>query len=456
MNLLLAAHVALLTSAGLAFAEPQDAGWKAGTARIVITPEEHLWMAGFAARTKPAEGKAQDLFAKALALEDASGARLVIVTTDLISIPRPLRTFVEQQATEKFQLPRASLLLNASHTHCGPVLRAGPSALYDLSPEQSRMIEQYLNQLQNALVALVGQALDDLAPARVSYSHARAGFAMNRRLPSEKGYQNSPNPEGPVDHDVPTLRIDGPDGKLRGVLFGYACHNTTLSFNMFCGDYAGFAQQDLEAAHPGVTALFLMGCGGDQNPYPRNTLELAQQHGRTLANAVEAALLPRSRPLRGTLRSALESVDLEFARVPTREELQQQTGSSDKRAAHRAELMLEELQKNGKIPATYSYPVQVVQFGNDLTLVALAGEVVVDYSLRLKRELAGPAVWVAGYSNDVFAYIPSARVLKEGGYEAGDAMRYTTLPGPWAPIVEEQIINQVQGLVRKLSPQPAP
>jgi hypothetical protein len=185
-------------------------------------------------------------------------------------------------------------------------------------------------------------------------------------------------------------------------------------------------------------------------------LELAQQHGRTLANAVEAALLPRSRPLRGTLRSALESVDLEFARVPTREELQQQTGSSDKRAARRAELMLEELQKNGKIPATYSYPVQVVQFGNDLTLVALAGEVVVDYSLRLKRELAGPAVWVAGYSNDVFAYIPSARVLKEGGYEAGDAMRYTTLPGPWAPIVEEQIINQVQGLVRKLSPQPAP
>jgi hypothetical protein len=450
MGLTLTTHLVLWTAAGLALAEPAETGWKAGTASVVITPDQPVWMAGYAARTKPAEGKAQELYAKGLALEDAAGTRLVIVTTDLIGIPRPMRDFVVQQAAAKYRLPPEAILLNSSHTHCGPVVRATRSALYDLSPEQMKLVEDYVGRLQVALVEVIGQALENLAPARVGYSHARAGFAMNRRLPTDKGYQNSPYPDGPVDHNVPVLRIDGTDGKLRGILFGYACHNTTLSFNEFCGDYAGYAQQYLEAAHPGVTALFLMGCGGDQNPYPRNTLDLAQQHGRTLATAVDAALLPQPRPIRGPLRLALREVELEFAGVPTKEELLRQTESSDKRAKRRAELMLDELEKKGKIAGAYPYLVQAIQFGSDLTLVALAGEVVVDYALRLQRELPGAPVWVAGYSNDVFTYIPSERVLKEGGYEAGDAMRYTTFPGPWAPSVEGRIVDQVHALVREL------
>jgi len=112
-------------------------------------------------------------------------------------------------------------------------------------------------------------------------------------------------------------------------------------------------------------------------------------------------------------------------------------------------VLLEELEKNGKIRTNYPYLVQAIRFDNDLTMVALAGEVVVDYSLRLKSELPGRTVWVAGYSNDVFGYIPSVRVLKEGGYEAGDAMKYTDLPGPFAPSVEERIVAKVHELVNK-------
>ncbi len=114
---------------------------------------------------------------------------------------------------------------------------------------------------------------------------------------------------------------------------------------------------------------------------------------------------------------------------------------------------MEELEQAGKIRTTYPYLVQVVQFGNDLTIVALAGEVVVDYSLRLKAELSGvasPPVWVAGYSNDVFGYVPSLRVLQEGGYEGGDAMRYTKLPGPFAPSVEKRIVDKVRKLINKV------
>jgi len=112
--------------------------------------------------------------------------------------------------------------------------------------------------------------------------------------------------------------------------------------------------------------------------------------------------------------------------------------------------LLKELEQEGKIRTEYPYLVQVIQFGDDLTMVALSGEVVVDYSLRLKAELAGPTVWVAGYSNDVFGYLPSLRVLQEGGYEGGGAMRYTNLPGPFASSVEQRVVDKVHQLVNKV------
>lgn len=427
----------------------QETAWKAGAAAVRITPEHSLWMAGYANRNKPSEGTALDLNAKALALEDPAGTRLVIVTCDLIGIPRNLRDRVAEDARSTFGLPTEALLLNASHTHCGPVVRTGPSIMFDLAPEQQRRIEEYHAGLRHKLVVLVGQAIADLGPARLGYSHARAGFAMNRRLPTEKGFQNSPYPDGPVDHDVPVLRVERPDGKLRAVLFGYACHNTTLSFYQFCGDYAGFAQQGIEEAHPGTTALFMTGCGGDQNPYPRGTLALAQQHGRALANAVDAALLPKSRPVRGPLRWALDEVTLEFAMPSSREALMALAESKDKGEQRRARYFLDTLDKKGAIDLSYDYPIQVIRFGQDLLLVALAGETVIDYALRLKRELTGAPLWVAGYSNDVFGYVPSVRVLKEGGYEGGGAFRLSTLPGPFAPSVEERIVAKVHELVRR-------
>lgn len=449
MRLPFSAALAVTLFAGAAPAQPAS-DWKAGVATVRITPEHLLWMAGYAARTKPAEGTAQDLYAKALALEDAAGRRLVIVTLDLIGVPRPLRDALARAAQEKYRLPPEGLLLNASHTHSGPVLRIDNAVTYELSPEQEQQIRAYAADLQTKLIALVGQALANLQPARLGYSHGRAGFAMNRRLPTAKGYQNSPYPDGPVDHDVPVLRVEGADGKLRALLFGYACHNTTLSFYQFCGDYAGFAQRFLEEAHPGTTALFLTGCGGDQNPYPRGTIELAQQHGRAVANGVAAGLLPTPRPVRGPLRLALEEVTLQFVPPATRDELMKLRESKDRYERRKAELFLDELEKKGAIRSTYDYPIQVVQFGDDLTLIALAGETVIDYALRLKRELPGTPLWVAGYCNDVFGYVPSLRVLKEGGYEAGGAFRYSRIPGPFAPSVEERIVSKVHSLVERV------
>jgi len=416
----------------------EPALWKAGVARVVITPEQPMMAAGYAGRSKPSEGKTHDLHAKALALEDSQGTRLVIVTVDLIGIRRPLRDWLEAEVGRRYQLPPEGVLINASHTHCGPELRAEKYVLYDLPAELAKKCEVYVARLKQQLVSVVGSALDNLAPAKLAYARDKADFAINRRT---KG--------GPVDHEVPVLQVKTPDGKLRAVLFGYACHNTTLSFYKFCGDYAGFAQEYFEKAHPGVTALFMIGCGGDQNPAPRRKLELAQQHAQTLANAVEAALESESRPVRGPLRLALDEVTLEFVEPPAREKLEADLKSKNKYQRGHAKLLLAELDKNGKIRTTYPYLVHVVQFGGDLTMVAMAGEVVIDYVLRFKKELGTTPLWVAGYTNDVFGYLPSLRVLKEGGYEGGSATLYGSLPGPFKPSVEKLVAGKVHELVKK-------
>lgn len=443
--------VAVLSFLPLAADGADSAAWKAGAASVVITPEGNMPMAGYASRNKPSEGKAQDLFAKALALEDAGGGRFIIVTMDLIGVPRDLRAHLETRARDAYALPRERLLLNASHTHCGPEFRSGKTNADD-APDSSAPGVVYGQQLEEKVFHLIGAALKDIAPARLAYSHGRAGFSMNRRLPTDKGFQNSPYPDGPVDQDVPVLSVRGADGTLRAVLFGYSCHNTTLGFYQFCGDYAGFAQEDLQSDHPGLTALFLNGCSGDQNPYPRGTLDFAQRHGRALAMAVEAALsVTAPRPVAGPIRAAFAELELAYGPVPTREEFAALTQSTEKTTAAHARRMLAKLDQEGALPATYAYPVQVAHFGEDLILTALGGEVVVDYSLRLKKELAGQAaVWIAGYSNDVMGYIPSRRVREEGGYEGETAMRYTSHPAPWAPELEEKIIGKVHELHRQL------
>jgi neutral ceramidase len=431
--------------------------WKAGLATVVTTPEYSMWMAGYAARNKPSEGKVHDLHAKALALEDAAGTRFVIVTVDIIGFPRDFRDAVEKEVGTRYGLRPEALLLNASHTHSGPEIRDWRATqAWDLPPEQIELGKKYAATLQVKIVDLVGRALQDLSPAQLSYLHGRAGVAMNRRLPTERGYVISPNADGPVDLDVPVLVATTPDGKkMRAILFGYACHNTTLDFYQFCGDYAGFAQEYIEETHPGTVALFMIGCGADQNPTPRRTLEWTKQHGRAVANGVEQALVSKPCPVRGPLKLALGEAMLELSAPPSVEELKKQAASKNKYESRHAQELLKDLEI-GRTRSTYPYLVQVARFGDDLTMVGLAGEVVVDYSLRLKKELAGlapgqgPAVWVAGYCNEVFGYVPSQRVLQEGGYEAKDSILYYDITvTPFAPSVEKLIVDEVHELVRQ-------
>ena len=166
-----------------------ETGWKAAAGAVVITPDEPIWMAGYAARDKPSEGKIHDLFAKTLVIEDDAGTRLVVVTLDLIGITQELRAGVED-ALKQHGVPAESLLLNASHTHCGPELRGDRLVRFGIDARYAAMSRQYVRETATKIGSLVAETLQQLQPARLIYSRARAGFAMNRRpADGERVYQ---------------------------------------------------------------------------------------------------------------------------------------------------------------------------------------------------------------------------------------------------------------------------
>jgi hypothetical protein len=449
-----AALAALLAlSAWPCTAADADRGWKAGVAVRTITPVESMWLAGYGNRNKPSEGKQHDLHVKALALQDPDGGKLLLLTSDLVGVSRELSEAVVAAVRKRTGLARERLMLTVSHTHCGPVTRGSLTDMYDMPEEYAKKIGPYSDKLVAWMADAAAAALDDLKPATLSYGQGTARFAVNRREPTPKGIINGINPDGPVDHAVPVLRIDGVDGKLRAVVFGYACHNTTLQFYQWCGDYAGFAQIYLEEKHPGATALFWAGCGADANPLPRSKVELCEKYGRDLADAVEGVQAGKMTPVRGAARVSYGEIALPFDELPGKEKLAADLLSKQFALRKRAERLTKLLESGGKIEDRYRhYPVQAWRLGDGPLWIALGGEAVVDYALRLKKEYRGEkAVWVTAYANDVMAYIPSERVLKEGGYEGDTSMIPYGLPSKWAPGIEERIVEQVRAAVKEVT-----
>ncbi len=443
--------------ASLSAATSPAAPWKAGVAAAKITPAEPLMLAGYASRTIPTRDVIDDLHLKVLALEDAAGSRSILITADLIGFRADFTEPASARITAATNVPRERILFNASHTHAGPAVMMSLRSHYTITREQAEKLIVYTEKLQDQCVSLATQAISRLQPARISWGVGAVNFPMNRREFTERGVILGVNPRGPVDRSVPVLRVDSPDGKLMGVVFGAACHNTTYGSrdNQISGDFASVAQAFVEREFPGAQAMFMQGLAGDANPYPnslndpakRMASEIAREHGVSLGREVKRVLGNALKPIHGPLRVAQAMAALPLQPAPPREELERTSAKAGSTQKWVADQMLARLNSGETLPTTYGAPVTVWQFGSDLTLVALPGEVVVDY-VRLIEEALGPLkLWLAAYSNDTFGYLPSARVLREGGYETRGL--YHSSIGYFAPEVESVVINKVRELAEQ-------
>jgi hypothetical protein len=419
-----------------------------GVARVDITPEGPIRLAGYGDRKTESEGILQPLAAKALAFGEGKGVS-VLLTVDLIGIPGHLTSRLYERLHKKAGLDSANLVICTSHTHGGPEVGTLLNHFGEpLPPEQLGRIIRYQQQLLTKLEEVVLKALKARQPALVAWGQGSVKFSKNRRVIKDGKWVGGGEVDGaPVDHSLPLLRVTDTAGKLQAILLSYACHATTLGgLNQVHGDWVGEAQKQIEGKHPGVTALVAVGCGADITPAPRYKMEHLIQYGKMVADETDRLLASPLQPINSLPVGRYKRIQLPFSHIPDVPELVEQAKGEGAKAYY-AQLALEQIVRGGSIAPALSYPIKTWTFGKDLAMVFLAGEVVVDYALRLKKELGAERLWINAYANEVPSYIASRRVIQEGGYEAESSQYSYNRPAPYSEGIEDLIITTVKELL---------
>jgi len=431
-----------------------------GVATVDITPTYPVRLVGYSDRKSESAGVASRLKARSIAigndrLPGDSGREAgpsILIAVDNLGIAKNITEQVAERLRIKAGIPRERLVVCATHTHCAPALSGGVSVIFGgpLPPDQQGRIDRYTRELIDSLESVAIQALANRKPAKLSWAHGSvSGVAANRRVLNKgKWVGFGVNPSGPTDTTLPILKITNEAGALHAVLLGYACHCTTLggSFNQICAEWAGYACDEIEAAHPGATAMVIIGCGADANPEPRRNLDDAKRHGSSIARETERLLAGPATPLPGRIEAHLRQIELPLSDIPKKEQLQERVNSPGAEG-YFARILLDQLGRGQALPGSIPYVIQTWSFGDSLAMVFLAGEVVVDYAIRLKWETDATKLWVNAYSNDVPCYIPSRRITSEGGYEVDLSMIYYGRAGRIALEAEDLIVSTVHDLL---------
>lgn len=438
----------ILSTPGIA--QENKTTWRAGVAKAVITPETSVWLAGYGSKRAP-DGKLHDIWMKSLALEAPDGKRAIIVTSDFQGVPKEMSDAVFLILKKKHNLERHQVMITFSHNHCGPRLGLDLVDYYPIEAEQVKLVDEYTDLMVRKMADMISESITNLAPASLKMGEGHATFAVNRRNNKEAEVPSiiaKGEPlKGPVDHTVPVMTVTDKDNKPIAILFGYACHPTTLNFTKWCGDYPGFAQILIEKNHPGALAMFVNTCGGDQNPLPRRQVELCEKYGKMLADGVEEALKKPLKTIQPGLKTSFELIELPYEKIITRPELEVATRDANAVRKRWAERMIKKLDAGEKFATSYPYPLHAWKLGNEMLMIGMGAETVVDYALRFKAEF-GKGTWVCGYVDDMIAYIPSRRVWAEGGYEGGPNLYEYGRPAlRWAADNEELIAGKIKKLV---------
>lgn len=436
-----------------AYSEDQ---YKVGLARADITPKVPIRMAGYGSKD-PSEGVDSKLWAKALAISDGTDeGRYLLISYESCHVTNYLYEEVYREIKDKLNLQKSQFVLSCTHTHSGPLIKSKrPVIRSTRTKEEQDTIDNYTDDLIKKLRSIAVVSFEGMQEAKISRVDGSVGFASNRRRMSQGKWAGFGDQlDGPVDHSLPILKIENSKNDLLAVLANYACHCTTLTGRnkQISGDWAGYASSIIEKKYPGAMSLVTIGCGADANPKPRGTIEMARHNGQSLAYEIDRLLNSKqSQPVRGKLNSANASIKLPLNSIERSTLEERLKGKSVAHKAH-AEYFLKKLDAGETLEKEIEFAVTAWSFGDSLDMVFMNGEVVVDYALALKKQKGSSNLWITAYSNHVTCYVPSERILVEGGYEADQNMILYGHPTRFAPGVESKVMATVQDALSKSNP----
>lgn len=427
----------------------QDSQLPIGASRIEITPSEPVVLAGYGHRNAAFEGVDQPLYARAISLGDTNP--VIAITVDNCGVPQAIADRVKGDLQAAGLTLAERIVILSTHTHNAPSLPGYAPVLWAerTTPEQDEATNRYTDFLVHQLRVVATEAWQKREAAELAWGLGEVDFGGNRRIMidgvwSGFGLQS----DAPVDHSLPMLVATRTStGEPLAIWTTYACHCTTLGgVNRVAGDWAGCAALEIESRHSECVALVSIGCGADVGPQPAGSAAITQQHGVAVADEVDRLLEASLTGIVVLPSVSSRRLQLPFERVPGREYWESEVARGGFEAT-RARRMLARLDRGETLPQTLDYDITTWKFGNALAMVFLPGEVTVDYAVELKTRLDWSRLWIHGWANDVPCYIPSRRVLLEGGYEADFSMVYYDHPSRFALEVEETIEEEVSQLL---------
>ena len=410
---------------------------QAGSAQIDITPPIGTALTGFIARSGPATGVHDPLYAKALVLDNGA-TQVAIITVDVLGLHGRFVADVRAAIEAATGIPAANMLIACSHTHAGPatMLLEGCGAID----------EGYLVHLHQQLVAVTHRAWTARQPARLGVGHGQVSEGVhNRRTPGDV-----------IDPDLGILRVEDETGHLLAVLLNYACHPTCLTGEnrLLSAEYCGYATTKVQQTTGAIT-LFLTGAIGDIGPVSRGWDRLTQI-GNALADEVLRCLPTIAVTAWDTLTTTSRILDLPLLPLPTVAELEQTLAETQHLLAD-PERMQQPYQpqiqgamlawatttldaiRMKRARTTVTTELQVIRVG-DLVLVSAPGELFVELGLAIKQGADRAHLFLCGFGNDNIGYIPARRAYPHGGYEIADAYKYYRYSAALAPEAGELLV----------------
>jgi len=433
------------------------APWLVGYADGDITPKPGQASMGGFAYERYAEGGGTPLRAQALAIRSLKGGAALLLCADIQGFDQTTVERLRRALGKKYKIPPEAILLAASHTHFGPgTLLRGNYLCCGPNP-------WYLVKLEAQLLSLADTALASLAPAELSYGALATAIGCNRRLKDDKGAIHfAPNPEGSYDRHTPIIHIErrGKAGPI--LLVGHACHpSSSGKIAGWSADYPGGLREQLEnrLGH-NTRALFVMGCGADAKVAHRDNVSgktvftadpvASQASGRLLADQVLNHLATQALiPLAGQLTCRMAGGFLTFNKPPARRTLEKM--AYEGKPEHYATWWARQLLVSPDFPLRREWRVQAWRFGQQLTLIALEGEVCSPYGPLVRALARTPAAMIVAYANCTWAYIPTRQIYREGGYEGGDSFKAFLNPAPFTPKIEKEVMPIVKKALARLS-----
>lgn len=377
-----------------------------GHSREDITPPVGTHMMGYASRKEPCEGIHDELTADAVAVSD--GERTVLlVALDVCSLG--LRNVAELKRAIQTEtgVGPDEVIVNTSHTHAGPMVARREHASFEAA---------YFADMCAKTARAARASLEDMRPATMSVGAAPLDIGCNRRERKPDGQIIlGVNPEGATLAEVTVWRFSR-EGAKDVVLFSAPVHGTTMGGEnlMISAEWMGAAVREIEKAAPEVSAVFLQGCAGDQNPYrDERAFERVAEHGRAASGAVGEAM-----------GSAEGVCPLPLVNRTKEVALPCEDGS------------------------TMQLPLHGLRLGDALA-VGLAGEVFVEYALFGRERSKARSTLVLGYTDGSVGYIPTEAAFAEGGYET-IAYKYFPDGKPWSPTVESVVKDAISELLEDL------